>query len=481
MTMFEKLGLVAISFAQAFKPLVLPVSLVVMSNLVIGLRNGVRRAYVLDDNFLQKVRSEGADNTIEKYLVTDPNVITDALLQTQSKANLKEMAVNYGIRVKSKDNMATIALNLAKFLCEGAEVEQEAFGYTKVKLTDAIDDLNTFDKTMLTKFIIAMVSKNSENLQSVLDIINSSSSETLKSIVESVENDDTPDLNAKMVMDYLEKKANEEIELLKQGIGKFSIDPIDLSDKGEKNTRNFQVRFDENVCFNVTIGQKATTQDLLDAIFKQTGIEPDEIVLRFGTHEGASVFRPYDTLFSYIVQDMVVKMDLKLKAGGKSAKKPNMMKKLKDKLDTKSQAVVASDASIKTLESSLVDVLGKFDTSDSTRFESEMQILIEKLDDTTLDAMVERLDSNNNTDIKVNALARLLFANQTREMATMVENYTKALQSADSAGVYIMCKTFLSDAGRFDFSKLRLNIQRVVDTRKIRTEVVAEMNQMTDL
>ncbi|CAJ1390263.1 unnamed protein product [Effrenium voratum] len=159
-----------------------------------------------------------------------------------------------------------------------------------------------------------------------------------------------------------------------------------------------------------------------------------------------------------------------------------MLKSLREKVVSKSSLVPSvDDAYMKNIEVYVSKTLQNFETnSDASTKHGEFKNLLASVETSALTEMLIKIGANNNKDAKVSGVSQLPFGEKTASLRAVVSNYQKALASVESAGVFVLCNTFLSESGKFEFSKLKDDINNELGKRQIRNEVRAEMGRMID-
>ncbi|CAJ1356911.1 unnamed protein product [Effrenium voratum] len=446
--------------------------------------NGIRRAYAVPDAIFEEMNNGNVPVDLEEWMVRDAGEIAEMLCEARKKDELKTLAIQMDIRVKSKDAKPVIALAIANKLCENLP-EDAAISWEEhtQRVKDAIDDLSMFDKMLLVKWCVAIVEKQTQYFETLTATITNEGSVALSLVIEMIENEheEQMDKNSRTVLSYVKTKADEEYETT----GFPDMEDIHLHSEGEQNKRTCKVSLDDKAVINVFFDQRATGKDLYDSIYRLTGLDREDYTLNFGTNEGASVLQDYDGLYAYLPDHQVLTMQFRVRGGGvgaKTTKKPAMLKSLREKVVSKSSLVPSvDDAYMKNIEVYVSKTLQNFETnSDASTKHGEFKNLLASVETSALTEMLIKIGANNNKDTKVSGVSQLLFGEKTASLRAVVSNYQKALASVESAGVFVLCNTFLSESGKFEFSKLKEDINNELGKRQIRNEVRAEMGRMID-
>ena len=389
--------------------------------------------------------------------------------------------------MKSKDSKPTIALALANLLCKDIPADAPPTHHEVTQFVkNAIVTMSSFHRMLLVKYCQAVVEEKTDVLEKIVANIATEGVDCprLGQVLELLENKDDHDQhirNMKAVLGMVWDMAKAEFEET-SGFENTEMEDIHLHAEGATDLRSCFIVLEGKTCFKVFFDQTVDGKDLYEKIYKLTGLEKDDIYLTFGNDEGASVLENHNGLYAWLPDGQTLTMKFRMRGGGKTTKKPAMMKTLREKVVTRSASVpVITDSFMNDLNAHVSQTLQKFESVDDKKMlQNEMKGILGLLQSSALTEMLEKMGSNHNKDTKVTSASNLLFGEKTLPLKNVIDGYKKALDTVESAGTFILCKTYLADNGNFEFSKLKDDINAELGKRQIREEVRTEMGGMTN-
>lgn len=378
---------------------------------------------------------------LEPFLMRDPDQVEECLKHYAThdvdEATFKTIAQTVGVKVERKMKLKDIVKAMASLLCDFEPIDADALTddvYKRAmqkRMSSTIRAywmLNEKERKDIIEFCIALVSKNSEMEEGIMnDIMETKNPRlfVLTKMLTVIRDEDH------FIIEFVAHTT--QMDISNVALIKLEFKDITLCayDENPEHGVHFYLNFQQFAkTVSVFAGKNATGQDLYDYIGATYKFDKEDFKITWGSSSEPSLLRPYDGLKGNINPEQTLYLTLSMLGGGKTTSKDTKEKKVLKMNTAKAsftkliqsitRETVEEQALLKKVEVIISEFMNMADANPQGAFEEGMK----KLPLSSLKKIEGILNSTEySTDHKIVKMASVFFMmDEVQKMRDTFEN-----------------------------------------------------------